>query len=50
MRDSDVIIAINYDRQAPIFEVSTYGIEGDCTQVIPAMTAYIRELKAKKSA
>jgi len=49
MRDSGVIVAINYDRQAPIYEVSTYGIEGDCLQVIPAMTSYVKELKEKKS-
>jgi len=49
MRDSGTIIAINYDRQAPIYEVSTYGIEGDCLQVIPAMTNYVKELRAKKS-
>lgn len=48
MRDSDVIIAINYDRQAPIFEVATYGIEGDVLQVVPAITKYIRELRAQK--
>ena len=48
MRDSDVIIAINYDRQAPIFEVATYGIEGDVLQVVPAITRYIRELRAQK--
>ena len=48
MRDSDVIIAINYDRQAPIFEVATYGIEGDCLQIIPAMTKYVKELRAQK--
>ena len=48
MRDSDVIIAINYDRQAPIFEVATYGIEGDVLQVVPAITKYVRELRAQK--
>jgi electron transfer flavoprotein alpha subunit len=48
MRDSAVIIAINYDRQAPIFQVATYGIEGDCTQVVPAMTSYIKEKRAGK--
>lgn len=49
MRDSDVIIAINYDRQAPIYEISAYGIEGDCLQVVPAMTNYIKELREQKS-
>ncbi|MGD0780991.1 MAG: electron transfer flavoprotein subunit alpha [Dehalococcoidales bacterium] len=48
MQDSDTIIAINRDKQAPIFEVATYGIVGDLFQVIPAITAYVRELKAKK--
>jgi len=45
MRDSDVIVAINYDRQAPIFDVATYGIEGDVSQVVPAITSYIKELR-----
>ncbi len=49
MQDSDLIIAINRDRQAPIFEVATYGIVGDLFQVIPAITKKIRELKQKHS-
>jgi electron transfer flavoprotein alpha subunit len=49
MQDSDMIIAINRDRQAPIFEVATYGIEGDLFQVVPAITKHIRELRAKKA-
>ncbi len=48
MQDSDVIIAINRDRQAPIFEVATYGIEGDLFQVVPSITERIRELRAQK--
>jgi len=50
MQDSDVIIAINRDRQAPIFEVATYGIEGDVFKVVPAITSHIRELRAQKKA
>jgi len=46
MQDSDVIIAINRDKDAPIFEVATYGIVGDLFQVVPELTAQIRELKA----
>ena len=46
MRDSDMIIAINFDKQAPIFEVATYGIEGDVLQVVPAITSYIKELRS----
>jgi electron transfer flavoprotein alpha subunit len=49
MQSSDVIIAINQDKKAPIFEVATYGIVGDVFQVIPAMIDQIRELKSKKS-
>ena len=49
MQDSDVIIAINQDKQAPIFEVATYGIVGDCLQVIPAITNHIRTLRAAKA-
>jgi len=48
MQSSDVIIAINQDKKAPIFEVATYGIVGDVFQVIPAMIDQIRELKSKK--
>ncbi len=48
MQDSDVIIAINRDKQAPIFEVATYGIEGDVFQVVPAITRRLKELHAQK--
>ena len=41
------IIAINRDKNAPIFEVATYGIVGDLFQVVPAITKTIRELKQK---
>jgi electron transfer flavoprotein alpha subunit len=50
MQDSDTIIAINRDKQAPIFEVATFGIVGDLFHVIPAITNYVRELRGKKAA
>ena len=49
MQDSDVIIAINRDKQAPIFEVATYGIVGDVFQVVPAITKRIRDLRVGKA-
>ena len=49
MQDSDLIIAINQDKHAPIFEVATYGIVGDVFHVVPAITSYVRELRAKKT-
>jgi electron transfer flavoprotein alpha subunit len=48
MQDSDVIIAINRDASAPIFEVATYGIVGDLFQVVPGITNHIRELRKAK--
>jgi electron transfer flavoprotein alpha subunit len=49
MQDSDVIIAINRDKDAPIFEVATYGIVGDVFQVVPAILERIRVLRADKA-
>jgi electron transfer flavoprotein alpha subunit len=48
MQDSDVVIAINRDASAPIFEVATYGIVGDLFQVVPGITNRIRELRKAK--
>lgn len=45
MQDADLVIAINRDKDAPIFEVAHYGIVGDLFQVVPALTRKIRELK-----
>ncbi|ABB32483.1 electron transfer flavoprotein, alpha subunit [Geobacter metallireducens GS-15] len=49
MQDSDVVIAINRDRNAPIFEVATYGIVGDLFQIVPMLTEQIRDLKLQKN-
>ncbi len=45
MQDSDLIIAINRDKEAPIFEVAHYGIVGDLFQIVPELTRGIRELR-----
>ncbi len=50
MQESDIIVAINQDPKAPIFEVATYGIVGDAMKVIPLITGRIRELRDKKAA
>ncbi len=49
MQQSDVIIAINHDRYAPIFEVANYGIVGDVLQVVPTITKRIRELRGQRA-
>jgi len=44
MQNSDYIIAINKNEDAPIFEVADYGIVGDLYQVIPEMIAQLDEM------
>ena len=47
MKSSDMIIAINKDKNAPIFSVSNIGAVGDIFQIIPKLTAKIKKYRGE---
>ena len=47
MKSSETIVAINTDKNAPIFDIADYEIVGDVAEILPLLIEKIRELKGE---
>ena len=49
MQDSEIIIAVNKEVSAPIFEIADFGLCGDMFKIVPAMIESIKSMKSNKT-
>jgi electron transfer flavoprotein alpha subunit len=45
MQSAEIVVAINRDKNAPIFDIATYGVVGDLYEVVPQLIKRLQEIK-----